>query len=115
MSTDLSGSIVISLERLRKLEALEAKRKARALTEEGKRQLEKVHERDKLNPEAHRLRVKKWREANRDMLNAKRREQYKQKKAAAAAASHETSGAASDVTNALLVTPELSDALKEAV
>jgi hypothetical protein len=91
---DLSGNVIISIERLRKLEALEAdipnivaKAKADAYVE----RLEMLRVRDKENPEAHRKRTADWKKAHREEINAKRREQYKLKKEAAAAAAVETS------------------------
>ena len=68
---DSSGSILISLERLRALEAFE---------EEMKRSvdlLEILHERDKANPEVVAKRAMKYYEKHRDTIKARKREKRK--------------------------------------
>ena len=68
--------VLVSEERLKALEALEAKQKDTFL---------KLRERDKENPEEHSKRVLKHYHKNKDAINAKRREAYKLKKEAESA------------------------------
>ena len=74
---DLSNRIIISTERLTKLENLEKNLSTIILQsiEDNKQQkLQKLHEHDKLNPNAAYLRIKKYVAKNKDKINAKRRE-----------------------------------------
>jgi len=68
---------MISIERLKELEALEAKRKET---------FKKFRERDKENPQEHSKRVLKHYYKHKDAINEKRRAAYKAKKEAEAAA-----------------------------
>ena len=65
---DSSGSILISLERLRALEAYEEEKKRSA------DRLEMLHERDRANPEVAAKRALKYYEKHREAINARKRE-----------------------------------------
>ncbi len=83
MSTDLSGNVLISAERLRELERLEAELPTIVAKDKYKAHAERfasLRARDKENPEAHKKRSTEWKKANKDEYNAKRREQYRLKK-----------------------------------
>ena len=71
------GMVLVSAERLRALEALEAKQRDTLL---------KLREKDKENPQEHSKRVLKHYHKNKDAINEKRREAYRLKKEAEAAA-----------------------------
>lgn len=78
----------ISTERLKELEELEASIPSmieKAVQEYKKSNLKKLHERDKANPAAINMRVKRYIERHREEINRKRREKRQQQKAAAAA------------------------------
>jgi hypothetical protein len=75
--------ITISLERLRELEALEASIPTmieKAIVEYKQSNLKKLHERDKANPAAINMRVKRYVERHREEINRKRREKRQQLK-----------------------------------
>jgi len=85
MSVDLSGNVLVPLERLRALEALEAGLPAmleKAKEEANKERFAALRAKDAADPEAHRKRTKEWKAANKEAYNAKRREQYKLNKLA---------------------------------
>lgn len=85
MSVDLSGNVLVSLERLHALEALEAGVPAmleKAKEEANKERFSALRAKDAADPEAHRKRTKDWKATNKEAYNAKRREQYKLKKMA---------------------------------
>lgn len=78
-----SDPVLISVERLRELEAIEASIPnliAQAILDHKKNNLKKLHEKDKLHPENVNLRVKRYAERHKDELNQRRREKRKQKK-----------------------------------
>ena len=89
---DMSGSmsndsgnvhVLVSTERLRELEAIEANIStliANAILEHKKNNLRKLHEKDKSNPENVNLRVKRYVERHKVELNARRREKRRLKK-----------------------------------
>lgn len=83
MSEAPANTVTISAERLRELEALEAKLPdivAKAKAEAHAERFASLRERDAKDPEAHRKRTKQWKDAHREEYNAKRREDYKKKK-----------------------------------
>lgn len=83
--SDPSGCVLVPLERLRALEALEAEmpaRIAKAKEERDKERFAALHEREKMNPEPHRKKVLENYHKNKEAINARRREAYKAKKAA---------------------------------
>jgi hypothetical protein len=83
LSEPAIGPVLISLERLRELEAIEASIPARieqAILEHKKNNLRKLHEKDKNNPENVNLRVKRYAERHREELNLRRREKRRLKK-----------------------------------
>jgi len=75
MSSDLSGCVLVPLERLRALEALEAK-----VTEQRNQRLVSLREKEKANPEPHKKKVLENYHKNKDEVNKRRREAYKMKK-----------------------------------
>lgn len=80
-SSDISG-VCISLERLRALEALEAGLPAMlagAKADRDKERFATLREKDKENPEGAKDRYKKHYVANKDVINARRREKRKEK------------------------------------
>jgi len=86
---DPSGCVLVPLERLRALEALEAEmptRIAKALKDRDAERLARLHAKQVADPEPHKKKVLENYHKNREEINAKRREAYKAKKAAAAAA-----------------------------
>ena len=77
MTTETSQVVEINLERLRRLEQLEAS--LPQLIEAGVKQykqakLKSLHERDKLNPDAANMRARRYADKHRDEINARRRE-----------------------------------------
>jgi hypothetical protein len=75
--------VSISYERLKELETLEASIPSmieKAVHEYKKNNLKKLHERDKANPAAINLRVKRYFERHRDEINKKRREKRLEQK-----------------------------------
>ena len=74
---DASGCVLVPLERLRALEALESKVK-----ESRKDRLVLLREKEKADPEPHKKKVLENYHKNRDEINARRREAYKLKKEA---------------------------------
>ena len=75
--------VLISVERLRELEAIEAsipKLIEQAILEHKKNYLRKLHEKDKSHPENVNLRVKRYAERHREELNQRRREKRRLKK-----------------------------------
>jgi hypothetical protein len=90
MSNDISGCVLVPLERLRALEALEAqlpsmlaKAEVDAIEKDKKAKLDKLHELRKTDPKAYSAKILKKYHENKEEINARRREQYKAKKAAA--------------------------------
>jgi len=82
-SSDLSGCVLVPIERLRALESLEASlpdiiEKAKA--ERDKEKLQILRDKEKANPEPHRKKVLENYHKNKDEINARRREAYKLKK-----------------------------------
>jgi hypothetical protein len=81
---DVSGGFVlVAVERLRALEALEAEMPrivAKAKEEAHDERFASLRARDKEDPEAHKKRSAVWREKHKEEYNAKRREQYRLKK-----------------------------------
>lgn len=87
-AVDVSGCVLVPIERLRALEALEAEmpaRIAKAKEEAHAERFAALRARDAADPEAHTKRTMEWYNKNRDEINARRREKYKEKKAAVAA------------------------------
>jgi exonuclease VII large subunit len=77
--------VSISLERLQKLEELENSLPAmieQAIQENKKKNLSRLHEKDKQNPESVNLRVKRYAARHKETLNARRRAKREQKKKA---------------------------------
>lgn len=75
--------VCISIERLKELETLEASIPSmieKAVHEYKTNNLKKLHERDKANPAAINLRVKRYFERHRDEINKKRREKRLEEK-----------------------------------
>ena len=86
---DASGCVLVPIERLRALEALEAdipNLLAKAKEEAHAERLAALRARDAADPAAHVKRSTEWKKKHREEYNAKRREQYKAKKTAAAEA-----------------------------
>ena len=86
---DLSGCVLVPLERLRALEALEAglpDMLAKAKAERDKERLESLNASRKLDPKKYSNSVLEKYHINKEEINARRREAYKVKKAAAAGA-----------------------------
>jgi hypothetical protein len=87
-AVDVSGCVLVSLERLRALEALEAEMVTKKTAEEHDAdRLRMLREHDKANPSAVTKRTMKHYESHKEEINAKRREAYKLKKAAETAKS----------------------------
>lgn len=85
VATDISGCVLVPLERLRALEALEAELPTiieKAKHDRDKERMAALRSRDKEDPKAHSARTAKWKEEHREEYNARRREQYKRKKEA---------------------------------
>ena len=83
--SDISGCVLVPVERLRALEALEASLPdmlARAKAERDKERFAMLHEKEKANPEPHKKKVLENYHKNKEEINARRREAYKAKKAA---------------------------------
>lgn len=83
MSVDLSGNVLVSLERLRALEALEAGLPTmleKAKEDANKERILALRAKDAADPEAHKRRAVASRDKNKDKVNDRRRELYKQKK-----------------------------------
>ena len=79
---DISGCVLVPLERLRALEALEAgipEMLEKAKAERDKERLMILHAKQKSNPEPNRIRVLANYHKNKEEVNAKRREAYKLK------------------------------------
>ena len=75
--------VYICAERLRKLELLESKLPNMiedAITEHKRNKLRMLHEKDKQNPEAVNIRVKRYNQKHKAELNAKRREKRRVEK-----------------------------------
>jgi len=88
--SDISGCVLVPVERLRALEALEASLPdmlARAKVEANTERLNKLHEQRKVDPEAYSKKVLEKYHKNKEEINARRREAYKAKKAAGGAGS----------------------------
>lgn len=82
---DASGCVLVPLERLRALEALEAEMPsliAKAKEEANAERLASLRARDVADPEAHTKRSMDWYNKNKEKVNARRREAYKAKKSA---------------------------------
>lgn len=85
MSVDPSGCVLVPIERLRALEALEAEIPtivAKAKAEANAERFAALRARDAADPVAHTKRTMNWYEKNKEEINARRREAYKQKKEA---------------------------------
>lgn len=83
MNPDVSG-VFVPLERLRALEALEAELPAiieKAMKDRDAERFRILHEKQKANPEPNKQRVLANYHKNKEEINAKRREKYKEKKA----------------------------------
>jgi len=81
--SDISGCVLVPLERLRTLEALEASLPellAKAKVDANKERFAMLHEREKSNPEPHKKKVLENYHKNKEEINARRREAYKAKK-----------------------------------
>ena len=101
----MNDLILISAERLKELEKLESKLPnmiETAIIDYKKEKLKKLHEKDKLDPAAVNLRVKRYALKHKDEINAKRRLKREEKKAAAAKT--ETSGTKTVTTNTTTTT-----------
>lgn len=82
-AVDASGCVLVPLERLRALEALEAEMQSKKTAEEHDAdRFKMLRERDKANPSSVTKRTMKYYETHKDEVNAKRREAYKLKKEA---------------------------------
>jgi len=85
MASDLSGCVLVPLERLRALEALEASLPellAKTKAERDKERLLELHAKAKADPKAHSKTVLAKYHKNKVEINARRREAYKAKKLA---------------------------------
>ena len=81
---DICGCVLVPVERLRALEALEAsvpEMLAKARADRDKERFAVLHEKDKENPEGAKERYKKHYVVNKDAINARRREKRKEKNA----------------------------------
>lgn len=81
-SSPSSDSVMISSSRLKELEELESKLPKlieKALKDHKTTVLNRLHERDKENPQAVNLRVKRYANKHRETINRKRRERRKEK------------------------------------
>jgi hypothetical protein len=72
---DISGCVLVPLDRLRHLEALEAK-----VSEQRNQRLSALREKEKADPEPHKKKVLENYHKNKDEVNKRRREAYKLKK-----------------------------------
>ena len=84
--SDISGCVLVPVERLRALEALEAglpDMLAKAKADRDKERFAMLHEKEKANPEPHKKKVLENYHKNKEEINARRREAYKAKKVAA--------------------------------
>jgi hypothetical protein len=102
--------VTISAERLKELEVLEASIPSmieKAVSEYKKSNLKKLHERDKANPAAINLRVKRYVERHREEINKRRREKRQQKKLeknnVTPATANANANVALDIENQLLI------------
>jgi len=89
-AVDASGCVLVPLERLRALEALEAEMPsliAKAKEEANSERFATLRARDAADPEAHTKRTMEWYNKNKEEINARRREAYKAKKEAVKGAS----------------------------
>lgn len=77
MTTEISGCVLVPVERLRALEALETK-----VAEQQNQRLTVLREKEKADPEPHKKKVLENYHKNKDEVNKRRREAYKQKKEA---------------------------------
>jgi len=85
MTTEISGNVWVSVERLRALEALEAQMPSlleKAKTERDKEKLDTLHAKQKADPTYSKKVLEKYHK-NKEEINARRREAYKAKKEAA--------------------------------
>ena len=85
--SDISGCVLVPVERLRALEALEAglpDMLARAKVDRDKEKLDALHAARKANPEKFSKKALEKYHKNKEEINARRREAYKAKKEAAA-------------------------------
>lgn len=81
----LPSTVFITIERLKELEALEAnlpKMIEDAIQENKKKNLRRLHEKDKSNPESVNLRVKRYALRHKETLNARRRAKREEQKKA---------------------------------
>ena len=86
---DISGCVLVPLERLQALETLEASLPellAKAKVDANTERLNKLHEQRKADPVAYSKKVLEKYHKNKEEINARRREAYKAKKAAVAGA-----------------------------
>lgn len=74
-ASDISGCVLVPMDRLRQLEALEAK-----VTEQRNQRLASLREKEKADPEPHKKKVLENYHKNKDEVNKRRREAYKMKK-----------------------------------
>jgi hypothetical protein len=88
---DISGCVLVPLERLRALEALEAglpallkQNETEAIERNKQERFAILHAKQKSNPEPNRIRVLANYHKNKEEVNAKRREAYKLKNEATA-------------------------------
>jgi len=82
---DISGCVLVPIERLRALEALEAELPtllAKAKSERDKERFAALREKQAANPEPHKKKVLENYHKNKEEINARRREAYKLKKEA---------------------------------
>jgi len=91
-AVDVSGCVLVSIERLRRLEELESLEAklpmiiAKAKEDAHAERFAALRARDKADPEGHVKRTMEWYTKNKDEINAKRREKYKGQKTAATVA-----------------------------
>ena len=74
---DISGCVIVPVERLRALEALEAH-----VTEQRNQRLTQLKAKEKADPEPHKKKVLENYHKNKEEVNKRRREAYKLKKEA---------------------------------
>lgn len=82
-AVDVSGCVLVPLERLRALEALEAdipNMLEKVRKETDKERLARLHEKAKANPKEASQKALKRYYKNKDEINARRREEYRLKK-----------------------------------
>jgi len=85
MASDLNGCVLVPLERLRALEALEASLPellAKAKSDRDKEKLDALHAARKADPEKFSKKALEKYHKNKEEINARRREAYKAKKKA---------------------------------